>query len=355
MNDAPVKAHGHSLRLDGLDVARYLALVGMVIVNFKIVMGVDETDGLAATLTSALEGRAAALFVVLAGVGLGLAARKGWAGTAIVTLRRAAFLLVVGLANMLVFDADIIHYYAFYFLFGAALLSLGSRALVAIILALNIAFVVMVLSLDYEAGWDFSDFSYEGFWTPVGFVRNLFFNGWHPVIPWLGFLVFGLILSRLDLAARPVQGSLIALGLVTVVAAEGTSAVLIAQFAQDDPVLAELLTTKPLPPMPLYSMAGMGCAAVIIGLCLVGAGVLRRSGVVAALAPAGRQTLTLYIAHIFIGMGALEELGLLGGQSLSAALMASAAFCALATVYAYVWSRRFKRGPVEAVMRRVAG
>lgn len=343
------------MRLEGLDVARFLALVGMVIVNFKIVMGVEETTGVASAVTSALEGRAAALFVVLAGVGLGLAARKSEAGTTIVTLKRAAFLLVVGLANMLVFDADIIHYYAFYFLFGALLLPLGSRTLAAAILALNIAFVVMVLGLDYEAGWDFSNFSYEGFWTPVGFVRNLFFNGWHPVIPWLGFLLFGLILSRLNLAARGVQLGLIALGLLAYMGAQWVSAALTSEFAANNAALAELLTTKPLPPMPLYSLAGMGFAAVVIGLCLAGAGTLRRSGILAAVAPAGRQTLTLYIAHILIGMGALEELGLLGGQSLNAALLASAAFCAAATLYAYLWSKRFKRGPVEALMRRVAG
>lgn len=343
------------MRLEGLDVARYLALVGMVIVNFKIVMGVEETKGLASAVTSALEGRAAALFVVLAGVGLGLAARKNEAGTTIVTLKRAAFLLVVGLANMLVFDADIIHYYAFYFLFGALLLPLGSRALAAAILALNIAFVVMVLGLDYEAGWDFLDFSYEGFWTPVGFVRNLFFNGWHPVFPWLGFLLFGLILSRLNLAARGVQLGLIALGLLAYMGAQWVSAALTSEFATNNAALAELLTTKPLPPMPLYSLAGMGFAAVVIGLCLAGAGILRRSGILAAVAPAGRQTLTLYIAHILIGMGALEELGLLGGLSLNAALLASVTFCAAATLYAYLWSKRFKRGPVEALMRRVAG
>ena len=64
-------------RLDGLDVARYLAFVGMVIVNFKIAMGASDDGGILGILTGALEGRAAATFVVLAGIGLGLAARKG--------------------------------------------------------------------------------------------------------------------------------------------------------------------------------------------------------------------------------------------------------------------------------------
>ena len=71
--------------------------------------------------------------------------------------------------------------------------------------------------------------------------------------------------------------------------------------------------------------------------------------------PAGRQTLTLYIAHILIGMGILEAAGLLGGQSPERAVLAAAVFCLAAMVYAYVWSRAFKRGPIEFLMRKLAG
>ena len=63
-------------RLYGLDLARYLAFVGMVIVNFKIARGADGTTGLAATFSSLFECSAAATFVVLAGIGLGLAAQR---------------------------------------------------------------------------------------------------------------------------------------------------------------------------------------------------------------------------------------------------------------------------------------
>ena len=64
-------------RLDGLDLARYVAFVGMVIVNFKIAMGAESDGGYLSLITSALEGRAAATFVVLAGIGLGLSGLKG--------------------------------------------------------------------------------------------------------------------------------------------------------------------------------------------------------------------------------------------------------------------------------------
>ncbi len=342
-------------RLEGLDLARYVAFVGMLIVNFKIAMGAEGGDGLLSTLTTALEGRAAATFVVLAGIGLGLASLKGLDQTISVTIKRALFLLVIGLLNMTIFDADILHYYAFYFLFGVLLLPLGSRALFGVLVGLNIAFAMMILTLNYDAGWNWEDYTYAGFWTPVGFVRNLFFNGWHPVIPWLGFLLFGIILSRISLAEHATQLKLIAGGAIAFVVVEGSSALLIAQLAPIAPELAELATTEPVPPMPLYTLAGLGAACVVVGVCLLISDRLKAMGVLRLLVPAGRQTLTLYIAHILVGMGTLEALGMLGGQTVAQAVGASLLFCFAATVYALIWARWFKRGPIEAMMRKIAG
>jgi len=320
----------------------------MVIVNFKIVMGAEGDGGLLSLLTSALEGRAAATFVVLAGVGLGLARQ----GRMSLIAKRAVFLLAIGLLNMTVFDADILHYYAFYFLFGGLLLSFGNRVLVAAILGLNITFVALILTLDYDTGWNWQDYTYSGFWTPTGFVRNLLFNGWHPVIPWLSFLLFGIILGRLSLGARKTQVWLLVAGLGLLVCAEGLSVGLVAGFTQIDPDPAALATTAPVPPMPLYMFAGIGAACVVVGLCLLAADRLAAIGVTQIVAPAGRQTLTLYIAHILIGMGALEAMGLLGGQTVGQAICAALAFCAAATVYAFLWAKWFKRGPIEALIPR---
>lgn len=342
-------------RLEGLDIARFAAFVGMVIVNFKIAMGAEGEDGILAQLTGLLEGRAAATFVVLAGLGLGLsAARDTSMQTLGVTLRRATFLLVIGLANMLVFAADILHYYAFYFLFGVLLLPLGTRALILVIVALNTAFIVMMFTLNYDAGWNWTTYDYEGFWTPVGFIRNLFFNGWHPVIPWLGFFVVGIVLARLSLGERSVQHRLIGLGILAILLAEGLAR-LTYLGVSSDPELALLATTSPVPPMPFYTLAGIGISSTVIGVCLRFSNVFRALGLLALLTPAGRQTLTLYIAHILIGMGTLEALGMLSNQSLNTAVIASLFFCALTIVYANLWARYFKRGPIEALMRRVAG
>lgn len=342
-------------RLEGLDLARYVAFVGMVIVNFKIAMGAEDQTGLLNNLTTALEGRAAATFVVLAGIGLGLAGRKGLDQTISVTVKRAIFLLLLGLLNMTIFDADILHYYAFYFLFGVLLLPLANGALFTVLIGLNIVFTLMILGLNYDAGWNWDDYTYSGFWTPVGFVRNLFFNGWHPVIPWLGFLVFGIILSRISLAQRATQATLVLGGIVAFAGAGLISGALGAQLGQIDPELAELVTTEPVPPMPLYMLAGLGAASIVVGICLMVSDHLKALGLLQLIVPAGRQTLTLYIAHILIGMGTLEALGMLEGQSVANAVVASVLFCLVATLYALVWARWFKRGPIEAAMRKLAG
>lgn len=349
------KTHS-TLRLDGLDLARFIAFVGMVIVNFKVVMGANDNSSLLSVFTGILEGKAAATFVVLAGVGLGLAAiRREYKITVSVTLKRSGFLLALGLVNMLVFDGDILHYYAFYFLFGILLLPLQTRWLIICIVLLNIAFVSMLFLFNYDMGWNWENFNYTGFWTIEGFVRHLFFNGWHPVVPWLSFLLFGIILSRISLSKSVIQHGLILLG-----AGVYMFAVMASNFLSDwllpiDPELVYFFTTEPIPPVPLYVLTGIGCALFVIGICLRFSNWLDRIGLLKIVVPAGRQTLTLYIAHVLIGMGILETLNLLGGQSLWTAVSLALLFSLIAVIYAFIWSRVFTRGPIEALMRKLAG
>jgi len=67
-------------RLHGVDLARYLALAGMVLVNFRLAMAVPaEGAGWLAGVFHFLEGKASATFVTLAGLGLVLGThRQGW-------------------------------------------------------------------------------------------------------------------------------------------------------------------------------------------------------------------------------------------------------------------------------------
>ncbi|GHD75789.1 DUF418 domain-containing protein [Vogesella fluminis] len=342
-------------RLEGLDLARCLALIGMVLVNFRIAMGVEQggPDWLQLAF-DALHGRAAATFVVLAGIGLGLATRHlDWWAAQRQTVRRAAFLLVAGLLNVMLFPADIIHYYAVYFVLGALCLRLPGYALWGLIAALATGFIALLFMLDYDRGWHWADYSYPDFWLPAGFLRNLLFNGWHPVLPWLGFVLYGLWLSRQPLAETRVQRYLVLGGVLAVLAGHALSWALRTLWPQ--PALAPLFGVMPVPPVPLYLVAGGGVASMVIGAALWLAQRWPQGALLAWLAPAGRQTLTLYIAHILLGMGVMEATGWLQGRSLAQVLLAAALYCLAALLFARLWSRRFARGPLEALMRRCCG
>ncbi|UTW58875.1 DUF418 domain-containing protein [Kordiimonas sp. SCSIO 12603] len=349
-----------SSRLVGLDLARFLAFFGMVIVNFSIAMGVTfEPDSWSTSLSEGMQGRAAATFVVLAGLGLGLAANRSETVPIFsVTVKRALFLLVTGLANMLIFEADILHYYAFYFLFGMLFVKTKTPTLLLAIGSVMALFMIMLFTFDYEAGWNWETYEYSGFWTAGGFVRNLFFNGWHPVFPWLAFFLFGLLLSKVKLGEMKVQIALALGGLVGLLGIETLSAILMGMIeGPDTKEIAILFSTSPIPPVPLYSFAGMAAASCAIGACLLVAPFLERMKFLGLFTPAGRMTLTLYIAHILVGMGALEGLGLLERSDLTAthSVIAAGLFSFDALVFAYFWSRFFKRGPIEMLMRKLAG
>ncbi|WP_254428700.1 MULTISPECIES: heparan-alpha-glucosaminide N-acetyltransferase domain-containing protein [unclassified Ruegeria] len=194
-------------RLDALDAARFFAFCGMVLVNFRIAAQVAPGNGWASTFVDALEGRAAALFVILAGVGVGLSSVPVSA-----LLRRAAFLFVLGLINMTVFDADILHFYALYFVVGAAFLPSTTRGLWAGALVIVGLASAANLVFDYDRGWDWATLTYADLWTMSGFLRNTLFNGWHPVLPWAAFLLIGMAIGRSELNTICIQHRLIMWG-----------------------------------------------------------------------------------------------------------------------------------------------
>ena len=187
-------------RIIGYDLARSIAIIGMVVVNFKVVMGAEQNGSAwLIDLVGLLDGRAAATFVVLAGVGLSLMSHEGrtmgdhdrLVQDRRTLLKRALFLFIVGLLYTPVWPADILHFYGVYIAIAAFLLATPARKLWGYSGALVLAFVVLFFALNYEQGWDWKTLEYDGFWSPGGMVRHLFYNGFHPVIPWLAFLLIG--------------------------------------------------------------------------------------------------------------------------------------------------------------------
>lgn len=359
-------------RIEGYDLARALAIFGMVIVNFNITMtfGAETPPSpeWLRVLTSLIEGRAAALFVIIAGVGLSLGARRALASRDAEQLaavrrrlwKRAIFLFIGGLLFALVWPADILHFYGLYISIGALLITLPNRTLLGVAAFTVLAFVGLLAILDYESGWDFDTLNYQDFWTPVGQLRNLLFNGFHPVVPWQAFLVVGIWLGRRNLRDSTVRRRLLLGGAILALGAEAASAGLAAWLSrgaseEDAETIASLFGSDAMPPMPFYMLAATGTAVVVIALAV---GFSQRFSHVPghrALVVTGQLSLTIYVAHVLLGLGVLEVLGRLENQSLSFAVFASVAFYAVAVVFSVLWTKRFKRGPLEWILRRWSG
>ena len=330
------------MRLNGLDIARFFAFTGMVLVNFRIAAQVVGHNDWAANLTQLLEGRAAALFVVLAGVGISLANAD-----AMLMAKRALFLFAIGLLNQTIFEADILHYYGVYFLCAIPMMWLTSRGLIIAAVTVLALSVTMLIALDYEAGWNWDTLQYADFWTLRGFIRNLFYNGWHPVLPWFVFLLAGMWIGRLDLSQRNAQIKLLLVG--------GGWAVLMvfcSTTLSTDAELADIVGLSPIPPGPFYVLAGIGTSTAVIGLCLLITPFLERVHIASWLATPGRQTLTLYVAHILLGMGLLEAMGKLDGSLSSRMIFGiSLGFAGMSILYTKIWAQVSRRGPLEGLMR----
>ncbi len=355
-------------RLLGLDFARALAVFGMVLVNFKIVMGASGNGpAWMVEFASWFDGRASALFVILAGVGMSLLSKRArdendheLLGRNRSSLwRRALALFIVGLLYTPIWPADILHFYGIYIAAGALLLTAKNKQLWQMIWLLVLIYPVMLHNLDYDREWDWATLDYEGIWTLSGQFRHLFFNGFHPVIPWLAFLLLGMRIGRMDLHLPAKHKSLLLWGLSVALLTEFHSYFFVGVFTlSDEPVpekLAQaLFGTNPMPPMPIYMIAAAGWAVAVIGSCLAMGRKFADAGWFKPFVATGQLALTLYVAHVVIGMGSLEAIGQLENQTLGFALTAALVFCVVAVVYSTFWLKKFRRGPLEVLLRKIS-
>lgn len=352
-------------RIVGFDLARALAVFGMVIVNFKIVMGAEENGPKwLVHLVGLLDGRAAATFVVLAGVGISLLTKTARANRdqrqlsshRRTLLKRALFLFCAGLIYTPIWPADILHFYGVYIAFAAFLFSSSTRRLWGSCALLLLAFTVMFFSLEYDQGWNWNTLEYEGFWTLPGMVRHLFYNGFHPVVPWLAFLLTGMVLGRCEMGRPRVRKRVFLLGAGVAIVAEATSWLLVhglssGASAADQEVIVAIFGTQPMPPMPLYLLAGAGTAAAVISASVALGEKYGNTFWLRPFVATGQLALTLYVAHVLLGMGTLEVLGRLENQTLSFSLFAAAVFFAASVIFSHLWRCKFQRGPLEALLR----
>lgn len=356
-------------RVIGYDVARSCAMLGMIVVHFSLVAATDRTGpAWMAFVLNLLDGRAAALFVTLAGVGVAMMARRAVASgdpaelakVQCTLVRRGLFLLVIGFLNLTIWAGDILRVYGVSLLLISQLLRAPSRLLLRLAAAFAAGFVALMLVADFEKNWDWATLTYSNLWTPGGVVRNLFFDGFRSVFPWTGFLLYGMWLGRLDLADPRVGNRVLAVAAATAVGTEVFARGLVAYLMAhrpaglDDEAVKYLFGTESMPALPLFLVAAGATATAVIAACVRLTTAWPGRGW-APLVAIGQMALTWYFAHIVVGLGTLVALGVVGTEPLPTAAGYGVLFFALAVGLSVAWKSFARHGPLEWVMRKVAG
>ncbi|WP_443080342.1 DUF418 domain-containing protein [Streptomyces sp. SP18BB07] len=364
-------------RLIGVDLARGLAVFGMYAAH----VGPDPSEGgTTGFVMEPAHGRASALFAFLAGFSIILmtgrrAPKTGRAGRQAVAkvVIRALVLLAVGTALTLSGTPVevILAFYGLYFLIVLPLHRLGARSL-AVVAAAGALVLPQVLYLVQRV---LEESDPGGVWSwPAdadGFL-SLMFTGSYPALTWIPFVVAGMAVARLDLAATAVRLRLTITGAGLVVLGHGGSFLALhlvpgalkslAEGGWGDPgsvgsawwsdtwgypdgTPAGLLVASPHSETTLSILGNTGVAIAVLVVCVAAIdGFPRLHRLARPVIAVGTMSLTAYVFHIVgVHLLGIEELP---GSPLHVLL----GFLAAVTVFATLWSRFFRRGPLEWVI-----
>jgi len=348
----------------GFDIARALAILGMVIVNYKIAMNAEGNGpGWLIAFTGLFEGRAAALFVILAGIGISLMTKKSRLSMDANLVKaqrrtlwkRCVFLFAAGMGlYLLEWSADILHFYAFYIVISSFFIKASNKLLLASAAGILVFAQLFQLLFDYTRGWNESFSQYVTFWTWDGFLMNLLFNGYHPILPWLSFMLIGMWVGRFDFNSIHARKKMTILSLTAAVLLELLSYLLIKLSTPVTglEIAQYLFSTKPMPPNMFYILSASSTALIFIVLCVHIAQYMRNQLVITTFANTGQLALSHYIGH-FILLVIFSAFGLLDKASLFFTTACSFGFFALAMCFSFLWRKRYKRGPLELAMRKM--
>jgi uncharacterized protein len=350
-------------RITGLDFARAISILGMMFVNYKIAMGAEGSGPeWLSWFTSLFEGRASAVFVVLAGIGFTIMTRKARVGDPgllrkqrVIIWKRSLYLIFLGFLLILFgWSADILHYYALFLFIASFLIRASGKMLLGAAVIIWLSAQLFLLIFDYTVGWDSSFHTYLDFWTVNGFLRNTWFNGFHPAIPWFCFFLVGMWFGRLNFTDTSIRKKWLLISLIAWVGSEMISlaALKIGSTYLGTEIAVYLFQTKPMPPNLLYMFSATSSAILVILLCINLVESKYARGIVQSLIETGQMTLTHYVMHVVVGLGILQLFGILENGSVIFSTLYAVAYFVFAIVISLIWKSKFTRGPLEWVMRK---
>ena len=355
-------------RIFGYDFARGLAIIGMVFVNFKMVIAV-KSDAFLYNVIEILSGKAAALFVILAGVSISLMYQSAHRKNSAIKIRqvkkrllkRALFLFVIGLSFYAIWPADILHYYGLYLTIGVLFLSVANRWLLITSGLIIIGYPLSMFFFNYETGWNWDTLEYIDFFTVNGFFRNLFFNGFHPVFPWIAFLLIGIWVGRINFNNITIRKKISRYSLIAFVLFKGLSLFIVGFLTQTSPneaqEIAIIFGTMPMPSFFFYMVTASSLAIFIISMSIYICTNLSHLLIVKQLISTGQLALSNYIFHVLIGLFSLELFFGKLEQAYSIGFMFTYAviYCVLLLVFSHLWRKKYTYGPLEYLMRKLIG
>lgn len=392
MTDGPALAPS---RIAAVDLARFLALAGM----FAAHTWNRDEDGSLTLIGDLVAGRAAALFAVLAGIGVVLVTRgalvRGDRGAAVRTLvARGIVILLIGLvlgflgSNVYV----VIAYYGLLFCVMAPLILLRTRWLVVLGLALALVGPVAnqaaraALGVDFEVGSpDVLDVG-----EPVELLRALLLTGIYPVVTWLVYGLIGVVIGRALpsvrsavenrlLGVRLMVGGAIAAALGAIVSwlvlevnggrqelltdwARGQARLLdyfLEESGQGAPVAGDPLWLAAATPHTgttpdLLITSGIACGVIGLLLALVPRSGRRTELALLPFSGAGSAPLTVYSVHVVLTVAVPEVARLVFGGSYPFAFDSSAWLWLFNVAVALLLGTALRllnfRGPLEALV-----
>ncbi|UVK49888.1 DUF1624 domain-containing protein (plasmid) [Mesorhizobium sp. AR02] len=356
-------------RLDGIDLARGLAVIGMFVVH---VGGPIPDEGLVRNLMELTQGRSSALFAVLAGFSIILITgrkepKSGEAGRQAIDRVAIRALVLLALGSILTcLDTNvevILEYYGICFLLVLPLHRLSAQQLG--LLAAGTALVLPqvwfhLLSMSGPKGASFDP------------VFKLMVSGDYPALTWVPFVIAGMAIARLSLNTQAMHwrlglagvalavlgygGSWLALRLLPSVSAEladlrelGQTPVLWWMNA-DAPYTASWLWVAAPHSETTFSILGnTGCAMIVIAACWLAMDALPHlRKLVWPIIAVGSMPLTAYVLHI-VGIAYFKNLV---GRDGSLSILFG--FVVVISTFAVLWRRVFQRGPMEMLMVRIA-
>lgn len=313
-------------RLAGIDVARALAILGMLWAHFA-------PDG---TRNGLADGRPSVLFATLAGVSLGIltggpvpTADRLRASVSIAL--RGFWLIVLGRALWALGTpiAVILDYYGVLFLVLLPVLFAPRwvLALVAAVAATAGAALVQAVDADPNASF--------GLTNPLRWPGEWLVTGYYPGVVWAAYVTVGLLLARSGLADRRTQLVMVAGGAVSSVAGYGGAAVLRMDASAHADTTWEALGSG-------------GVAVSVIGVLLLTCSTPPIARVLSPLAATGSMPLTVYtgqllVLAVFLVLPGAAATGIEHWELLAAVAAAS-------VVFAVLWRRVVGRGPMEQLL-----